>query len=70
MMKNRRLIQRSVVGQAYKRLEEVREVDLDQEENISEKVDQLPLEVFQIIGRVVTFVELANDMEGEYNENK
>lgn len=59
-----RFISKANIQAAYKRGENISE-DLieDREENHLEKIDKLPEETFQIIGKVVSFIEIANKME-------
>ena len=72
MVRKKRFISRKVLEKAYRgpeNLDMERIID-ESEEDIIEKVDKLPEEIFQIIGKVVSFVEIADKIEEDKNENK
>ncbi len=64
--KNIRFISRRNIEEAYGRDEELRKESLDiREEDHFEKIDRIPEETFKIIGKVVSFIQLADRIEGE-----
>lgn len=61
---NRRLVTREVVEKAYKR-----DLDYYEENTIKDErednLDALPDEMFQILGKLVSFIEKSDKIEGE-----
>lgn len=68
--KNIRLISKRNIEEAYRREEDFGEESLNiREEDQLEKIDKIPGETFEIIGKVVSFIQLADSIEGERDEN-
>lgn len=64
-----RLISKKYIKKAY--TPDLQNVDMDINlESIEDKVELLPKEMFQIIGKVISYIENINKIEGEKNENK
>lgn len=65
----KRLIPKQYIKKAYTKGDEKQDLNMDLEPMV-EKIDKLPKEMFQIIGEVISFIEKANTIEGDKNENK
>ena len=68
--KNIRFISKRNIEEAYRREEDLDKESLDiREEDHFEKIDRIPEETFEIIGKVVSFIQLADSIKGEKDEN-
>lgn len=68
--KNIRFISKRNIEEAYRREEDLDKESLDiREEDHLEKIDRIPEETFEIIGKVVSFIQLADSIKGEKDEN-
>lgn len=65
----KRLILNKNIKKAYTQELETKNLDLDLESQ-AESIDKLPKEMFQILGEVISFIEITNKFEGDNNENK
>lgn len=57
------------MGKAYAQDSQKLDIDLGLE-SIKDGIDLLPKEMFQILGKMISFVENTNKFEGDKNENK
>lgn len=64
-----RLVSKQDIKNAYEKKKISNQVDLKEEE-ITEKVEKVPKELFQILGEALLFIENINNMEGKKDENK
>jgi len=64
----KRLIPKNYVEKAYKKETANVEIGLNPS-NKREKVHRLPIEMFQILGAVIHYIEKINKQEGDRNEN-
>lgn len=70
-MKKIRFISRDNIKEAYRRGDNIPEDIIEnREEDEAEKIDRLPEETFEIIAKLVSFIEVANKLEGEENEDQ
>ena len=60
----RRLILNKNIKKAYTQEIERKDLDIKQESQV-ENIDKLPKEMFQILGEVISFIEIINKFEGE-----
>lgn len=65
----KRLILSKNIKKAYTQELETKDLDLNLESQ-AESIDKLPKEMFQILGEVISFIEITNKFEGDKNENK
>jgi type III secretion system FlhB-like substrate exporter len=65
----KRLILNKNIKKAYTQELETKDLDLNLESQ-AESIDKLPKEMFQILGEVISFIEITNKFEGDKNENK
>ncbi|NMB08945.1 MAG: hypothetical protein GX981_11230 [Tissierellia bacterium] len=73
-MKKIRLVSGKQAKKAYGKNKIINKVDLNEEilkkELGIENVEELPKEMFSILGEILLFIDSANKMEGDKNENK
>lgn len=65
----KRLILNKNIKKAYTQELETKNLDLNLDSQV-ENIDKLPKEMFQILGEVISFIEITNKFEGDNNENK
>lgn len=65
-MMKKRLILNKNIKKAYTQEVERKNLDINSESQV-EDIDKLPKEMFQILGEVVSFIEITNKFEGEKN---
>lgn len=64
----KRLISKKEIQRAYKREDEYYDGDIpDQREK---RTEELPDEMFQILGKVISFIENRDEFEGDKDEDK
>lgn len=64
----KRLVSKKEIQKAYTR--EVNHYEDDIKDKKENNLEKLPTEVFQILGKVISFVEMREKIEGDKNENK
>lgn len=64
----KRIISRKEIEKAYKK--EVEDYQEQLTQTKQDKIEQIPEEMFQILGKVISFIESKDKIEGEKNENK
>lgn len=65
----KRLIPKKDIQKAYTKDLSLEDIELDKRET-KDDIDNLPDEIFEILGQVISFVEKTNKLEGDINENK
>lgn len=65
----KRLVPSHYIEKAYKKEDNINDMDFTME-NTSKGMDKLPKEMFEILGDIVSFIEIINKTEGENHENK
>lgn len=73
-MKKVRLVPQKQIKKAYDKNKIAKKIDLD-EEMVKEKlglnnVEEIPKEMFSILGETLSFIDKVNKMEGDKNEDK
>lgn len=61
-MRRRMFVPKDIIKRAYRNDIEIRE-EVIEEETVVEKVDKLPEELFKVVGKVVSFIEVSDKME-------
>lgn len=64
-----RLIPKKDIQKAYTKDLSLGDIELDKRET-KDDIDNLPDEIFEILGQVIAFVEKTNKLEGDKDENK
>lgn len=64
-----RLIPKKDIQKAYTKDLSLEDIELDKRET-KDDIDNLPDEIFEILGQVIAFVEKTNKLEGDKDENK
>ncbi len=73
-MKKVRLVPQKQIKKAYDKNKIAKKIDLD-EEMVKEKlglnnVEEIPKEMFSILGETLSFIDKVNKMEGNKDEDK